>query len=114
MAGAARAVCGRRVAVGAGQFSAVKFGGAIRQSFVTMVPFALLALLAEAWLGWDAVQAFVAAGVTASAGAAALELGRRGASQLRAAIVTTGGGIVFAASWILIAVLAQQVTGGQP
>lgn len=87
-------------------------GSGVRQGFVTMVPFALLALIAEIGLGWDAAQAFVAAGVTASAGAAATELARRGASQLRAVVVATVGGIAFAAAWIVVTLAAQRAGAG--
>ncbi len=56
--------------------------GAVRRAvgagFATIVPFAVLALVAESVLDWDALTAFALAGMMAGSGAAGIEVSRLG------------------------------------
>lgn len=77
------------------------------QGMVLLVPFALLAALAELALGWSAVQAFAAAGLMGSAAAAAAATARLGAPPLRSAVLAGVWSLVVAGALQWVAPMLQ-------
>lgn len=86
---------------------------AVRDAFAVLLPFAVLAGLAEFVLGWQATLAFLAAGVSGMAVAAAAVLIRLGAPVLRTTMLaslwalTLVAGTTLALPW-----LAAWLAGG--
>ncbi len=83
------------------------FKSAIGIGFLMLLPFTVLSLLAELFLGWSAVQAFAAAGIMTGAALAGMELGRLGGGGLAGALIPSLGGLVLSVVWMLVTSLAQ-------
>jgi hypothetical protein len=80
--------------------------GAVDAAFVMLLPYALLAALAEGVFGWSAVQAFASAGLMSAAGLAGagpIALGGRPLPNLLLAALL---GALASAAWMTLAGLA--------
>jgi hypothetical protein len=79
---------------------------AARDALSLLLPFALLAALAQWGLGWRAPLAFLVAALGTSAAAAAAATARLGAAPLRSALVASlwalvaGGGVSLGHAWL--------------
>ena len=62
---------------------------AAANGLLLLLPFAVLALVAELLLGWNASQTFSSAGLMTACGAVGVEVSRRGGGQLRSMLVPT-------------------------
>ena len=85
--------------------------GAASEGLLLLLPFTILALLAELLLGWNAAQAFAAAGLMASApgmGAAAM---KRGGNRWANLILPSLAGLALSAAWMLLCALAVRLGG---
>ena len=80
----------------------------IREALAILLPFAVLAAMAELALGWQATLAFLAAGVSGMAGAAAAAQARLGGAVLRAAVLAT----LWALALVAAATLGLPVLAG--
>ncbi|MDO8690321.1 MAG: hypothetical protein Q7R39_10000 [Dehalococcoidia bacterium] len=89
------------------RYGYVAFKGAIGAGFLMLFPFTILSAFAELYLGWNAVQAFAAAGIMTGAALAGMELGKLGGGRLAGAILPSLGGLVLSGLWMLITSLAQ-------
>ena len=83
----------------------------VATGMLMVVPFTVLALVAELALGWSAAQAFAAAGLMTGAGAVGMEVSRLGSSKLLNSLVPAGGGVLFVVIWMLASALIQGVSG---
>ena len=83
----------------------------VATGMLMIVPFTLLALVAELLLGWSATQAFAAAGLMTGAGAVGVEIGRLGPRKLLNSLVPAAGGMLFVVVWMLLGALGQGVSG---
>jgi hypothetical protein len=75
---------------------------AVGRSYVMMVPFTVLALLADFVLGWDATQAFVSAGVMTAGAALAADLMRQGARKFAGFALPMLGAFGFSMVWMAL------------
>ena len=64
---------------------------AMGNGFLMLLPFTVLAAVAELYLGWNAVQAFSAAGIMTGAASAGMELGKLGGGRLADAMLAAVG-----------------------
>jgi hypothetical protein len=82
---------------------------AISSGLLMLLPFTLLAALAELGLGWNAVQPFMTAGVMTAAGLAGAEAVRLGGGRLANAVVTSLTGLAFSSMWLVLSTLASSL-----
>ena len=80
----------------------------VSRGFLIVIPFTLLALLAELAFGWHAAPAFIQAAVMTSGAAVGAELGRRLGPKLKYMIAPMGVAFVFSGAWILFSYLFQK------
>jgi len=80
---------------------------AVGAGFVTIVPFALLALVAELLLGWNALTAFAMAGMAASSGAAAMEVARLGGKTIPNLLIGVFHGLGLSLVWTFLMLVVQ-------
>ncbi len=73
---------------------------AVFRGFLTMIPFTLLALLAELAFRWTAAPAFIQAGIMTSGAAVGVEIARRAGSKIRYTVVCMAGAFAFSIAWI--------------
>ncbi|MBU0609175.1 MAG: hypothetical protein KKI08_14915 [Armatimonadetes bacterium] len=83
----------------------------VATGMLMIVPFTVLALVAEFSLGWSATQAFAAAGLMTGAGGVGVEIGRLGPRKLLNSLVPAGGGALFVVIWMLLGAVVQGVSG---
>lgn len=81
---------------------------AVGAGFVTFVPFAALAVVAEVGLGWDALTAFAMTGFMTGAGAAGLEVARLGGHRILNLLIGVACGFGLSILWTVIMVGVQQ------
>lgn len=77
--------------------------GALEQGVLFMIPFAVLAVLADVWLGWHSAQAFFSAGLSTmaiSSGAVIIKQGGHKFGSIIFPLVLAFAGSV---AWMLIA-----------
>jgi hypothetical protein len=84
-----------------------------RKALAVLLPFAVLAGLADFVLGWQSTLAFLAAGVSGMAAAAAAAQARLGAPALRAAVLAALWALaLLAGTTLTLPVLAIGLAGG--
>jgi hypothetical protein len=74
--------------------------------FLMVIPFTVLAILAELVLRWNAVQAFASVGLMTAGGTAGMELAKSVGKQLLNAIIPAISAFFLTAAWILATPLA--------
>lgn len=79
---------------------------AVDDAFLLLLPYALLAALAEGMFGWSAVQAFSAAGLMSAAGLAGGGMLAHGGRPLPNLLVATVAGALASSAWMTLASLA--------
>ena len=79
---------------------------AAANGLLLLLPFAVLALVAELLLGWNASQTFSSAGLMTACGAVGVEVSRRGGGQLRSMLVPTAIAFATAAVWMILSTFA--------
>ncbi len=84
---------------------------AVARGFLVILPFTVLALLAEFIFGWGATQAFTQAGIMTSGAAVGMELMSGGEPRVRYMVVPMLGAFAFSAAWIAFSALFQKVAG---
>jgi hypothetical protein len=70
------------------------------RGFVLIVPFTVLALIADFGLGWHATQAFATAGIMSAGAAVGADLIRLGGSKLPSFALPMLGALAFSAIWL--------------
>lgn len=79
---------------------------AVDDAFLLLLPYALLAVLAEGMFGWSAVQAFSAAGLTSAAGVAGGSLLAHGGRPLPNLLLPALVAALASAGWMMLGNLA--------
>ncbi|NLB54006.1 MAG: hypothetical protein GX808_13865 [Syntrophomonadaceae bacterium] len=81
-------------------------GGFAREAVGTgmlfMIPFTILAILALAILGWNAVMPFASAAITTAAATAGTEAMKRGAQGLKNVMIPTLVAMVLSTVWMML------------
>lgn len=90
------------------------YGGAwdvVARGFLLLVPFTLLALLADLVFGWGAATAFIQAAIMTSGAAVGAELVRSSGQKLRLMFVPMAGAFAFSITWIAYSVIFAKAVG---
>lgn len=82
---------------------------AVDRGFILLLPFTVLAALADLALGWNAVQAFASAGIMSSGAAVGAELGKLGGGRLRSMLLPTGWCFVLTMVWVVAGSMAMML-----
>jgi hypothetical protein len=82
---------------------------AVASGMLLVIPFTVLALIAELALGWSAAQPFATAAIMTGATGVGVELSRLGASRLANTVLPALAGGLFVAAWMLVQVALQGV-----
>lgn len=86
---------------------------AIMRGYLLLIPFTLLALLADKALGWDSVHTFTAAGMMTGGALAGGELVKLGGKRLVNTVTPILAGVAFTICWTIAAYFIQVVGGGR-
>jgi hypothetical protein len=81
----------------------------VASGMLLVVPFTVLALIAELVLHWSAAQAFATAGVMTGAAAIGMETSRLGSARMANSLVPSLAGGLFVAAWMLTNALLPAV-----
>ena len=84
---------------------------AIDKGFLMLLPFTVLAAVAELLLGWNAVQAFSCAALFTAAAAATSEMSTLGGGRLRNAVIATVVGTALSTAWIIGSMFLDKLHG---
>ena len=83
---------------------------AVALGFLTIIPFTLLALLADLAFGWNAATAFIQAAIMTSGAAVGAELSRRSGAKMIYMLAPVAGAFAFSIIWIAyLAIFAKAV-----
>ncbi len=82
---------------------------AVGRGFTLLIPFTVLALLADFVLGWDATQAFTSAGVMAAAASLSADLMRQGARKFAGFALPMLGAFGFSMVWMVLSSAMREV-----
>jgi hypothetical protein len=74
---------------------------AVATGFLLLLPFAVLSMAAELYLGWSASQAFSSAGLMTAGGAVGVEVARRGGGRWRSMLVPSLLCFALASLWTI-------------
>ena len=80
---------------------------AVGAGYLVMVPFAVLALVAQLFFGWNALTSFAMAGMMAGSGAAGMEVSRLGGKPLRNVIIGVLHGFGLSMVWTFLMLVVQ-------
>jgi hypothetical protein len=83
----------------------------VARGFLIVIPFTLLALLADLAFGWNAATAFIQASIMTSGAAVGVELMRGSGQKIRYMIAPMAGAFVFAIIWIAFSALFTKAVG---
>jgi len=86
-------------------------GRAASDGALVLLPFTVLALLAELLLGWNATQAFASAAIMASSAAIGASAGRLGGRRWASSIGLSLAGVLLSASWMVFCALVALGAG---
>ncbi len=80
---------------------------AVGAGYLVMVPFAVLALVAQLFFGWDALTSFAMAGMMAGSGAAGMEVSKLSGKPLRNVIIGVIHGFGLSMVWTVLMLVVQ-------
>jgi hypothetical protein len=83
----------------------------VARGFLIVIPFTLLALLADLAFGWNAATAFIQAAIMTAGAAVGVELSRRGEPKLRYMIICMAGAFAFSIIWIAYSAIFAKAAG---
>jgi len=84
---------------------------AVARGFLTVIPFTVLALLADLAFGWNAATAFMQAAIMTSGAAVGAEVMRRSGQKLTYMIVPMAGAFAFSIAWIAFSAIFSKAVG---
>jgi hypothetical protein len=84
---------------------------AVGRGFIIILPFTLLAILAEFIFKWGATQAFTQAGIMTAGAAVGMEVMRKSGQKAKYMIAPMAGAIVFSMAWIGYSALFGKMVG---
>jgi hypothetical protein len=79
----------------------------LAKGFAALLPFMLLALVAELALGWNAAQVFTQAGIMTCGAIAGAEIVRLSGDRMVHLVVPVAGSFIFSFLWMLLSAVAQ-------
>ena len=82
---------------------------AVGRNFLLLIPYTVLALLADMVLGWNASLTFASAGIMTSGSAVGAELMVKGGGKLANMLLPMAGGMGFTMLWMTIGSLLRAV-----
>jgi len=82
---------------------------AVARGFLTIIPFTVLAILAELLFKWGATQAFTQAGIMTAGAAVGMEVMRRSGQKVKYMVVSMVGAFAFSMAWIGFSALFVKV-----
>jgi len=88
-------------------YAAVRQG--VDAGFLMLIPFTVLAVLAEVGLGWSALLAFASAGIMLAGTVAGADLSKLQKQRWLGALLPSLGAGVLAAAWMVLLSLAQSI-----
>jgi hypothetical protein len=83
--------------------------GAVGRNFLLLIPYTVLALLADSVLGWNASLTFASAGIMTSGSAVGAELMGMGGGKVANLLLPVFGGMGFTMLWMVIGSLLRAV-----
>jgi hypothetical protein len=83
------------------------FRKTVGRSFLLLIPYTVLALLADRVLGWNATLAFASAGIMTCGTAVGAELTKMGGGKVANMMLPMAGGMGFTMLWMIASVLLQ-------
>lgn len=83
----------------------------VNAGFTMLVPFAVLALIAELALDWNAAQVFTTAGIMTSGATMSTTLAGEGKRSFFAALLPGGGAVILVVAWVLLSLGAGKWLG---
>jgi hypothetical protein len=83
----------------------------VARGYLIVIPFTLLALLADLAFGWNAATAFIQAAIMTAGAAVGVELSRRGEPKLRYMIICMAGAFAFSIIWIAYSAIFAKAVG---
>jgi hypothetical protein len=83
----------------------------VARGFLTVIPFTLLAMLADLAFGWNAATAFIQAAIMTSGAAVGVEVMRRSGQKILHMIAPMAGAFTFAIIWIAYSALFTKAVG---
>ena len=81
----------------------------VARNFVMLIPYTVLAILADRVLGWNATLTFASAGIMTSGAAVGAELMGMGGGKIANMVLPVLGGMGFTMLWMLIGSLLRAV-----
>lgn len=94
------------------RYGYVAVRNAMGNGFLMLMPFTVLAAVAELYLGWNAAQAFSAAGIMTGGATVGMELAKAGGGRLSSMALPSLGAFVLSGAWMLLTTMAQQAWKG--
>ncbi len=85
--------------------------GTVARGFLMMLPFMVLALLAELFLGWNAAQVFTQAGIITCGSAVGAEVVRMSGGKIVHIVAPVAGAFIFSFLWMLLSAALQAAVG---
>ncbi|MGA2897285.1 MAG: hypothetical protein ABSE27_06785 [Acidobacteriaceae bacterium] len=82
---------------------------AVGRNFLLIIPYTVLALLADLVLGWNASLTFASAGIMTSGSAVGAELMAKGGGKIANMLLPVCGGMGFTMLWMVIGSLLRAV-----
>jgi hypothetical protein len=82
---------------------------AVGRNFLLIIPYTVLALLADLVLGWNASLTFASAGIMTSGSAVGAELMKMGGGKMANMLLPVFGGMGFTMLWMVISSLLRAV-----
>lgn len=77
--------------------------------FMMLIPFTVLALIAELALGWNAAQVFASAGIMTAGATMGVEMSKLGKRSFIAGLLPSGAAFVLSALWMALGILARVI-----
>jgi len=108
------AVTGLNLAADPGTLGPWGYGavwGAVVRGFLVVLPFTVMALLAQLVYDWPAAQAFIQASIMTGGAAAGAEVMRQAGRKTRYLVVSTIVAFVFSGVWVVFTYAFQKVAG---
>ena len=108
------AITGLNLAADAAALGSWGYGavwGAVVRGFLVVLPFTVMALLAQLAYDWPAAQAFIQASIMTGGAAAGADLMRQAGRKTRYLVVSTIVAFIFAGVWVVFTYAFQKVAG---
>ena len=83
----------------------------VARGYLIVIPFTLLALLADLAFGWNAATAFMQAAIMTSGAAVGVEIMRRSGQKITYMLIPMAGAFAFSIIWIAFSAIFSKAVG---